>query len=330
MRDNTYPQLENWIDHINTVEDFNIEFVSGDFDEGESKKITKPELVFLAGDINKDRAFGFDFPGGINFETKQLTNQLVKELDDDILFFPGNGNHDWDPYLWGDGGHGHNLGGLFSNNGTAQFVRNHYHRAINSTDLDQNATFNYDKNSTWFPAISSAEFNYSLIYKGLRFTQLNQFLQTPVAMVSFESLIGTGPAVYHPNRTSNWFKNICESSGEDSIPHIVVQHFPVFTGDNWWNDNLGTTSNDLRKEFLDLFSEAYQPSMFTGHLHFNRTTNVMPYEIKDYTAGYFADGHVIAVKASASKGVYAIGYVNFNSMVVRDPADYSTTYTVAP
>lgn len=328
MRGNTYPQLEALVQKINDIEPLELEFTSGDFEEGESRAITKPELVLLAGDINKDRTFGFSLPGDLNTITKQETNQLFNQFDDDILFFAGNGNHDWDPYRFGDNSYGHNLGGLLSNLGTAQFVRSRYSRGLSSTTFITDASFNYDRNTTFFPLTSSSEFNYSLVYKGVRFTQLNQFLHQPVAMVSLESLANTGPAWYFPNRSSQWFRSICDVSAASHQPHVVVQHFPINTGDGWWNDDLGGTPDQLRKRYMDIFEEAYLPVMFSGHNHTYRKNTVEPYGIEDHTAGYFANGYVIAVKASASKGVYAITHVNLNTLETRDPSTISSTYTI--
>jgi hypothetical protein len=328
MRGNTYAQLLNWIEHINNIETYNLEFTSGDFEENESRQITKPELLFLAGDINKDRAFGFDLPGGENFTTKQQTNQLFNKIDSDILFFPGNGNHDWDPYQYGDGSYGNNLAGLLSNLGTVQFVRSRYQKAINSSELDHSASFNYDKNVSGVASLTSAAFNYSLVYKGLRFTQLNNFLHTPAAMVTLESLLNTGPAAYFENRTDLWFQNLCNQSATENTPHVVVQHYPINTGDGWWTNYLGASPNNLRKEFLDIFEDAYQPVMFSGHNHSMLTTNVLPYQITDYTAGYFAQGYVTAVKASASKGVYAVAFINLNTLEVLEPTDFLLNYGI--
>jgi hypothetical protein len=328
MRDNTYPQLENWILKINDIESYGLEFTSGDFDETESRAITKPELVLLAGDINKDRAFGFSLPGDANSIANQQTYQLFNQFDNDILFLAGNGNHDWDPYLWGDGFYGHNFGGLLSNLGTAKFVRSGYFKSLNATDEIYGNSFNYDRNAGWFQPTTSAEFNYSFVYRNVRFTQLNQFLYQPAAMVSFESIFGTGPAWYFPTRSENWFASLCQSSAEEQTPHVVIQHFPIYTGDSWWNDDLGSTPDDLRKRFLDIFQQSYQPVMFTGHNHFYRTTTVQPYGIVDHTSGYFADGFLMAAKASASKGIYAITYISLNSLSTTDPSVYSTSYTV--
>ncbi|MCB0501391.1 MAG: metallophosphoesterase [Bacteroidetes bacterium] len=328
MRGNTYPQLLNWIERINNIESYDLEFHDGNFEENEDKKITKPEIVLLAGDIVKDRAFGFSLPGDENDVAKREINRLFNQFDEDILFFPGNGNHDWDPYQWGDGAYGHNLGGLFSNLGTAQFVRSRYNKALRSTEEESGTSFNFDRNTTWLPAISSAEFNYSFVYKGLRFTQLNQFLQQPVAMLSLESLTNTGPALYYPNRTSEWFQELCTSSAENNQQHVVVQHYPINTGSSWWNDYLGSTPNELRKEFLDIFAQSHDPVMFTGHNHSYRTTTVQPYNIVDYTSGYFANGFIMVAKASAAKGIYAVSFVDLNNLTVMDPESYSSTFVV--
>lgn len=328
MRGNTYEQLLAHIEKINTLDQLGLEFPSGDFDDGESRAIPRPELVLLAGDINKDRAFGFSLPGDENAVANQQTNQLFNQLDADILFFAGNGNHDWDPVQFGDGSYGHNLGGLLSNLGTAQFVRSRFNRALNASAEVVNASFNYDRNTTWFPLTSSAEFNYSFDYKGVRFTQLNQFLQQPVAMVSLESLFGTGPAWYFPNRTTSWFQRRCEESAQNGLPHVVVQHFPVNTGDSWWNDDLGGTPGGLRKAYMDVFSTSHSPVMFSGHNHSFRNTTVEPYGIADHTSGYFANGYVIVARASAEKGVYAVAHVNLNTGAVTDPATLSTVYQI--
>ncbi|MEZ5008582.1 MAG: metallophosphoesterase [Chitinophagales bacterium] len=328
MRGNTYPQLLNWIDRINNIDNYNLEFHDGDFEEGEDRKILKPEIVLLAGDIVKDRAFGFALPNDENDIAKREINRLFNQFDEDILFFPGNGNHDWDPYQYGDGSYGHNLGGLFSNLGTAQFVRSRYNKALRNTDEESGTSFNFDRNTTWFPAISSAEFNYSFVYKGLRFTQLNQFMQQPVAMVSLESLTNTGPALYYKNRTAEWFQELCQSSAESNQQHVVVQHYPINTGSSWWNDYLGSTPNELRKEFLDIFQTSHQPVMFTGHNHSYRTTTVQPYDIKDYTSGYFAEGYIMVAKASASKGIYAVSFVDLNNLLVLNPESFSSTFSV--
>ncbi len=328
MRGNTYSQLLEFIEGINDIESHNLEFINGDFEEGESHQITKPELLLLAGDICGDRTFGFAWPGTENAITKQETNRLFNQLDEDILFFPGNGNHDWDPYQWGSGAYGHGITGLWSNLGTAAFVRSRYTRAINATEEESGASFNYDRNMAWWPAIASSEFNYSFKYKGLRFTQLNQFLQQPVAVLTAESLFGEGPADYLKNKTAAWFQGLCDESATSSNQHVVVQHFPINTGDSWWNDDMGGTPDGLRKEFMDIFEDSHDPIMFTGHNHSRRRTTVQPYDIKDYTSGYFAQGYVIAVKASASKGVYAITHVNLNSMSTSNGEIFGNTYNI--
>jgi hypothetical protein len=328
MRGNTYPQLENWIDHINDIESFGLEFTSGDFEEGESRAITKPAIVLLAGDICKDRAFGFSLPGDENYIARRETYRLFNQLDEDILFLAGNGNHDWDPYQWGDGDYGHNFGGLLSNLGTAQFVRSSYFKSLNNTDEIQGNSFNYDRNVSWFRPTTSAEFNYSVVYRGVRFTQLNQFLFQPAAMVSFESIFGTGPAWYFETRAGQWFQGLCDASAENSIPHVVVQHFPVNTGDNWWNDDLGGGPDALRKRFMDIFEDSHQPVMFSGHNHSRRKTMVEPYGIIDYTSGYFAEGHITAVKASAAKGVYAVSFIRLSDLATADPSTATSTYTI--
>ena len=328
MRGNTYPQLLNWIEHINNMDSYDIEFASGEFDDGESRKITKPELILLAGDINGDRSFGFSLPGTENAITNQETYQLFNQLDEDILFLPGNGNHDWDPYQWGGEGYGHNFGGLLSNLGTAKFVRTGYMQSLNSTDEISGQSFNYDRNVSWFKPTTSAEFNYSFVYRGVRFSQLNQFLYQPAAMVSFESIFGTGPAWYFQTRSENWFEGVCSQSALDQTPHVVVQHFPIYTGDGWWNDDLGSSPDELRKRFLDVFQTSYEPVMFTGHNHNYRTTNVQPYDVTDHTSGYFANGYLMAVKASAAKGIYAVSYVSLDALTSTDPSEYATSYTV--
>ncbi len=328
MRGHTYPQLLAFIEGINDIESHNFEFVGGDFDENESRLITKPELLFLAGDIVKDRAFGFSWIGDENYVAKQEINKLYNQLDNDILFFPGNGNHDWDPYQWGGGSYGHSITGLWSNLGTAQFVRARYNMALNNTDEESGSSYNYDRNVAWWPGIASAEFNYSFAYKGLRFTQLNQFLQQPVAMVSSQSFLGNGPAKYLRNRSSQWFQGLCDESSETSSPHVVIQHFPVNTGDSWWDDDLGGTPDQLRKDFLDILEDSYDATMFTGHNHSRRKSTIQPYGIIDYTAGYFAQGYVIAVKASASKGVYAVTHINLSTLSTSNGDIFSTTYNV--
>ena len=325
MRGNTLTQLEELIEAVNNVEDLSISFIGGDFEEEESQLITKPELLFLAGDINKDRGFGFFS------ETTGPTNQLFDQLDDDILFFPGNGNHDWDPYRFGDNSYGHNLGGLISNLGTASFVRRNYQSSLNRACCISDHSFNYDRNTTFFPLTTSAEFNYSFEYKGVQFTNLNTFLQRPIAMVSFESLVDKGPAWYFENKTKPWLQKICDDSRLDQRPHVLVQHYPVnsFSPDQWWNDYMGGELNTLRKEFLDIFSSAYDPVMFSGHNHYFSTTRILPHDILDHTAGYFAQQNsVIAVKASASKGVYAVAYIDIINGTVLDPYRNVHTLTI--
>lgn len=328
MRGNTYDQLENWIQHINDVESFGLEFPGGDFEEGESRQITKPALVFLAGDINKDRTFGISLPGDLNNVTNQDTRRLFNQLDDDILFFAGNGNHDWDPYQWNETTYGHNFGGLFSNLGTAQFVRSTYLQGLNATDEISENSFNYDRNVSWFQPTTSAEFNYSFEFRGIRFTQLNQFLFQPAAMVSFESIFSTGPAWYFPTRSAQWFQGLCDASALEMMPHVVVQHFPINTGDGWWNDDLGGTPDGLRKQYMDIFEDSYEPVMFSGHNHFNRTTKVEPYGIFDHTCGYFANGYLTAVKASATRGIYAIAYVNLSDLTTTDGQLFNNYYNL--
>ncbi len=325
MRGNTYEQLENWINKINDVESLDLEFVSGNFEVDESKKITKPEMVFLAGDINKDRSFG---PGTENWEINRNTRQLFDLLDSDILFFPGHGNHDWDPYEWDPGVYGHNLGGLVSNLGTVDFIRNRYHQSVKKTNQVGNRSITFPRNTTWLPLVTSADFHYSFSYKGLQFSVLNNFIHQPIAMVNFESLFATGPATYFPTKALPWFQKICDASSAAERQHVVVQHYPINTSDRWWNDYLGGTPDGLRKSFLDIFEDSHEPVMFSGHQHFRVTTNVMPYGIKDYTSGYFATGHITAVKASASKGIYAVAYVRLDNSTVSDPSNFNRTYTV--
>jgi len=329
MRGNTYDQLSDLIDKINNIEDYNIDFIGDDFEEGESKKITKPELVFLAGDICKDRTFSFSLPGDLNHETARDINRLFNELDDDIVFFPGNGNHDWDPYQWGGGGYGHAISGLISNLGTATFVRNRYFMALQNTQEESGASYNFDRYTTWWPLITSAEFNYSVKYRGLRFTQLNQFLYQPVAMLSAGgAFTGDAPANYYQTKAPNWFQGLCDESADEETPHVVIQHFPISTGDSWWSDDMGNEGDVLRKGFMDIFEDSHEPIMFTGHRHSKKTTRVEPYSIYDHTAGYFAEGYIIAVKASASKGIYAITHVDLSGMSTYPGDVFTNTYNI--
>lgn len=322
MRGNTYPQLETWVDKVNAIEDLDLVFTSGDFAANESPSITKPSIVFLAGDINGDRSFE---PGEAHRTIRAETDRLFDRLDDDILFLPGHGNHDWDPDLWSDEGYGHTIAGLRSNLGTADFVRSRYLKAIARSEDISDASSSCDRNGGWFPPTTSAAFNYSLVYKGVRFTQLNQFLYQPAARVTFGSMRGRGPARYYRTKTEDWFRGLCTESAKTGIPHAVVQHYPVRTNDGWWNDYMGGTPDALRRSFLELFARSHRPAMFTGHNHAFSKTAVPPYGIIDYTAGYFANGFLIAAKASAAKGVYAVTFVDLGKGTTIDPSSFAAT-----
>lgn len=303
MRGISYNSL---LDKINKITMIGSTYKNLKYNDG--SQINKPELAFMAGDLTEDRASDDSWS---NF--KRLMNVFNQK---GIYLFPITGNHDWDPRRFSDGSYGYTLSGHQSNGRSISAVTSLYSSALQQAKNDRtignfsniDGSQYVDKSSiTWWRLsidLITAAPVYGFTYKGVDYVLESGFMFQPQARVTLKSFFGNGPAEYKEGIGASYLAN--RAKRVSASQRIFIQHYPYYTGDDWWTDNYsGKNASTLRSNFISALNSAKVTAMFSGHNHAAATNTIG--NITDYSAGYMGgDGAFLMARISSTRGVLQV------------------------
>jgi len=303
MRGNTDAELRAYV--ANLVSYTTTRTAYFDVDGGTHR--ISPELVILGGDISADRdtSVSKDLP---------IWQQLY---DNNISFIAGFGNHDWEPRVWGDGSLGYSVAGEQSNQSTTAFTRATYQR---SSDMSPDFSYaEFGPSSTNGPTTFLAE------YKGVAVANFNTFLYQPSYTFPIgwplTCNLGTGGAGCETFVSAEPQINRLAGSLSTIPAHttLFVQHYPINTSPDWWDDYGASGATLLQKQnrLLELMSRFDHTVLLTGHNHSagHSTYTYNGRTLDEYVAPYFGGdngvdtsrgGGFIALLVSPTRGILEV------------------------
>ncbi len=303
MRGNTDAELRAYV--ANLVSYTTTRTAYFDVDGGTHR--ISPELVILGGDISADRdtSVSKDLP---------IWQQLYAN---NISFIAGFGNHDWEPRVWGDGSLGYSVAGEQSNQSTTAFTRATYQR---SSDMSPDFSYaEFGPSSTNGPTTFLAE------YKGVAVANFNTFLYQPSYTFPIgwplTCNLGTGGAGCETFVSAEPQINRLAGSLSTNPAHttLFVQHYPINTSPDWWDDDgaSGTTLLQKQNRLLELMSRFDHTVLLTGHNHSagHSTYSYNGRTLDEYVAPYFGGdngvdtsrgGGFIALLVSPTRGILEV------------------------
>ncbi len=295
MRGNTRETLQ---DHVNALLELRkTDSVWFDYEGGKSHPL-RPDIVIVGGDISADRSTSI----ALDFD---LWKPL---LDEGIPVLAGFGNHDWEPRSWGDGP-GYSLAGHNSNGRTTAFTRETYRRSAEVCD-----EFNYREIP---PTSDHGPVTFHARHRGVEIVNFNTFLYQPSYTYPFGWPLSCNPLnggagcqtfISAEEQIAGMEKHL---SPDLSTPILFVQHYPLSTGDNWWDDYgaSGTSTEERRQRLLEMIAEREHAVLLAGHNHRarHRTWIVDEHEVHEHIAPYFGgSGGFIALLVSPSRGILEV------------------------
>ena len=303
MRGNTDAEVTAYV--ANLVSYTTTKSAYFDYDGGTHR--ISPELVILGGDISADRdtSVSKDLP---------IWQQLY---DHGISFIAGFGNHDWEPRVWGDGSLGYSVAGEQSNQSTTAFTRATYQR---SSDLSPD--FSY---AEFGPSATNGPTTFLAEYKGVGIANFNTFLYQPSYTFPIgwplTCNLGTGGAGCETFVSAEPQINRLAGSLSTNPAHttLFVQHYPINTSSDWWDDAgaSGTTLTQKQNRLLELMSRYDHTVLLAGHNHSagHSTYTYNGRSLDEYVAPYFGGdngvdtsrgGGFIALLVSPSRGILEV------------------------
>lgn len=252
MRGNTDAEIAAYVQHIASYRSTTEAYFAH---EGGAHRID-PELVILGGDISVDR--------GTSVEADLPLWQSL--YDAGIAFIAGFGNHDWEPAVWGDGSLGYSLAGHLSNESTTAFTRETYRRSA-----ELGVGFSYTEVG---PSAIHGPTTFHANHRGVDVVNFNTFLYQPSysypdgwPLSCNLAAGGAGCQTFHSAEPQ--IDRMADLLGTTSDTALFVQHYPITTGSNWWNDHgaSGRTVSEQQQRLLSLMSTYEHPVLLAGHNH---------------------------------------------------------------
>ena len=276
-----------------------------DYDGGRYR--VDPSLVILGGDISADRDTSID-------ADMPIWQSLYAN---GIPFVAGFGNHDWDPPTWSDGSPGYSVAGHLSNEATKAFTRETYRRSAELTPA-----FTYREIN---PTSVNGPVTFLAHYRGVDIANFNTFLYQPSYYYPDGwplscNLVGGGAGCEIFTSAEPQIQAMQNLLPTDpATPVLFVEHYPLTTGDSWWDDSgaSGTTIAQKKARLMGLMAQHDNTILLAGHNHsasqstytFGGTT------LKEYVAPYFGGdngedlsrgGGFVAVLVSPTRGILEV------------------------
>ncbi len=280
-----------------------------DFGGGDTHRVS-PELVVLGGDISADRdtSIASDMP---------LWQQLY---DRGIGLVAGFGNHDWEPVQWSDGSLGYSVAGHAANENTTAFTRETYRRTALTLP-----GFTYRE---FGPTATHGPTTFLSSYKGVDLANFNTFLYQPSYAypdgwpLSCNLLTGGAGCQVFFSAEPQIAALANALSTDPARPTLFVEHYPLTTGDGWWDDHgaSGTTVAQRKTRLLGLMNRFEHTALLAGHNHSpgHYTHTVGTRTLDEYVAPYFGGdngedltrgGGFVALLVSPSRGILEAKFV---------------------
>ena len=295
MRGNTRETLER---HVGNLLDLRTNDSAWfDYEGGQSHPIS-PDIVIIGGDISADRSTSI----AADFD---LWKPL---LTAGIPVLAGFGNHDWEPKSWGDGP-GYSMAGHNSNVRTTAFTRETYRASAEACD-----EFSYRE----IPSTSDhGPVTFHAIHRGVEIVNFNTFLYQPSYTYPFgwplscNPLNGGAGCQTFVSAEAQIAEMESVLSPDTSTPVLFVQHYPLSTGDHWWDDYgaSGTQTEERKQRLLTMIAEREHAVLLAGHNHraSHHTWTVNDRDIDEHIAPYFGGtGGYIALLVSPTQGILEV------------------------
>lgn len=193
------------------------------------------------------------------------------------------GNHDWEPYKWGDGSFGyHSIAGELQ----MQASRNRIKEAARKSGI--NLFYLGGALSGWGDPMP-----FAFTYRGVKYYCGNSFWFLPFYKT------WTIPHLQWPTfrpvdtRIAELEKMVNRDTG---YPVIWMQHYPL-SDNHWWDQfqfgGLYNGAESRQNKIKDLIFQTKNPAFFAGHYHFsqvNRYSNGLGKTFTEYVTPYFREG----------------------------------------
>ena len=295
MRGNTRETLQRHVSSLLYLRKNNSAWF--DHEGGKSHPI-RPDIVIIGGDISADRSTSI----ASDFDLwKPLLNAGIPVL-------AGFGNHDWEPKEWGDGP-GYSMAGHNSNLRTTAFTRETYRASAETCNQ-----FSYREVP---PTSDHGPVTFHATHRGVEIVNFNTFLYQPSYTYPFGWPLSCNPL--NGGAGCQTFISAEDQiaqmesllSADTATPVLFVQHYPLSTGDHWWDDYgaSGTHTEERRQRLLEMIAKREHSVLLAGHNHRARHHSwiVGDREIDEHIAPYFGGtGGYIALLVSPTEGILEV------------------------
>lgn len=276
------------------------------FDKAPKDYVTKADIVFCLGDMDKDKASGTDFKNSI----AELNGE------NGVPFITMAGNHDLSPDLWDDGSKGVtwgvNDGGAYYDGVTLDLITEQNNTAASKGGFTLN-TFTQSSGKVQIKP-------FAFEYRGVQFyCGQTYWFQKPYDKPGMFSTA----KFYAPDGVIDALATYVEQHKDQ--PAIWMQHYPFNYGsdcDRWWlNQNKNgnsldsevtsayTTAAQKKDKIVELMNKTKNPVHFSGHVH-STVTNTYS-NITDYTIDNAISNTAYVVLCKEGAGVIEVKTVTF-------------------
>lgn len=299
MRGNTNEEVAGYVRDLADYRTTTVEY----FDHDGGTHRIDPELVLLAGDISADRGTSVD-----------ADMPLYQPLyDAGIAMVAAFGNHDWEPVTFSDGSPGYSVAGHLSNESTNAFTRETYRRSA-----QLGADFRYREVG---PASVHGPAAFHATYRGVEIVNLGSYLYQPSYRypdgwpLSCNLLAGGAGCQIFVSAEAQIERMEALLTPEDGSTALFLQHYPLTTASNWWDDQgaSGTTLEQRRQRLLGLMDRYEDVALVAGHNHVAAQyghpvgDRVLPEYVTPYFGGFGTDptagGGFWALLVSPTQGI---------------------------
>lgn len=271
----------------------------------------RPSLVLVAGDINTDNSTD---------EGEEFMQVFGAFYENGIPCIAIAGNHDWQPYHWGDlsdykdkNDYGYTRKGSSNNDKTLKMVDRSIVESekLGITDVHRFLSSDYGHN---YREVSPFVFK----YKGIRFYcgQCYWFQQ----WYKEGGLFPNKPATFYctDEIIDDLEKKIETDWGQE--PAVWMQHYPLSNQKEWWHDRQGfeidgnanqsrwRTYEDKLAVMKRLICKTNNPVFFAGHTHktahyVHENGNI---KFDEWVTGYFQSSYIYVVLMKENYGVVEV------------------------
>ncbi len=267
-----------------------------------------PSLVLIVGDINMDNS---------KDEGEEFMQVFGALYNAGIPCIAIAGNHDWQPYHWGDlsdyqdkNDYGYTLNGSMNNDRTLKMIDRSIAESekLGITDVHRFLSTDYGHS---YREVSPFVFR----FKGIRFYcgQCYWFQQWYQEV----GLFPTRPAMFY--NTDEIIEDLEQriDYAWAKEPAVWLQHYPLTDQKEWWHDRQGfsmdsaankskwQTYEEKLEVLKNLIYKTTNPVFFAGHTHqsanYTHTNGSLKFE--EWVTGYFHDRWVYVVLLKENYGV---------------------------